>query len=155
MIELLLVVMCALSVVQPTSQRLFAATVFMSITILHNVFFWELDGLAYYGSAAAFDLLIVILTSGINPVPKIILKLQIICITSAILNLCGWLIWYFYFPPMAYNIAFICLYMYTVIVLTSRDKGDVGGITVRGWFSCFCFSNHPLFFYLRKHEDSA
>ena len=155
MIEFLFVVMCVLCLVQPTSQSLFAASVFISITISYDIFLSDLDGFAYYGSCAAFDLLIVILISGINPAPKIILRLQSICIFSAMLNLWGWIIWYFYLPPDDYDMAFILLYMYTVIVLVLPDKGDNGGITIRGWAACLRFADHPLFFYLFKHKDQT
>jgi hypothetical protein len=153
LLELLFVVMCVLCVVQPTSQRIFAASAFVFTTILHDVLFYDLDGFLYYGSAACGGLLAAILMTGINPIPKIILKLQIICIISSALNFFGYVIWFFYFPPLFYNLAFICLYLYTVFILVSRDESDVGGVTIRNLRACFHFSHHPLFFSSYKHKD--
>ena len=148
-------VLCVLCVLQPTAQRIFAGAYFVLITLTHDIFLSSLDGFSYYGSAATGGLLAAVLMTGINPIPKIVLKLQVVCILSAILNFMGWVLWYLYLPPDAYNIAFICLYLYTVIILLSRDKEDVAGITVGGLHSCFRFSHHPFVFYFFKHKDKA
>lgn len=133
---------CALF--QPNAPRLFAAVAFAAITLCHHVFLSDLDGLYYYGSAALFDLAIIILTSGINPVPDMVLSLHRICFVSILANLAGWILWACYLPPLAYNISFGVIYLWAVITLIKRNGDDVGGFTLGSWASCFRFNTSAV-----------
>lgn len=136
---------------QPSAPRLFAALSFVGITALHELFFSDYEGLQYYGSAALFDLAIIILTSGINPVPKMVLSLHKICIVSIVANLLGWIMWFLYYPPMIYDLAFVAIYAWTLITLIKRNGLNVGGYTMDSWASCFRFNRSAWYLYLNKN----
>lgn len=150
-ITTLFVGMCIVAFIQPNAPRFFAAVIFVSITLLHELFLSHYDGLLYYGSAALFDLAIIILTSGINPVPRMVLSLHRICIVSILVNLLGWVIWFFYLPPLTYDLAFVVLYAWALITLINRNGLDVGGYTLDSWATCFRFNRNTWGLYLNKH----
>lgn len=137
--------------IQPNAPRFFAAVLFVSITLTHEIFLSHLDGLMYYGSAALLDLAIIVLTSGINPVPRMVLSLHRVCIASIVLNLAGWVLWFFYFPPLLYDLAFVTLYAWALWIFTKRDRADVGGYTLGSWASCFRFDRSAWAIHLIKH----
>jgi hypothetical protein len=141
----------AFAFLQPSAPRFFAAVSFVSITLLHELLLSDYVGLMYYGSAALFDLGIIILTSGISPVPKMVLTLHKICMVSILANLAGWLMWFLYYPPLAYDAAFAIIYAWTLITLINRDSLDVGGYTLDSWASCFRFDSSPWALYISKH----
>lgn len=147
----LLYALIVAAVLQPNAPRFFAAVLFMSIAMVHELFLSNLTGLQYYGSSALFDLLIIVLTSGITPVPKMVLSIHKICIASMLINAMGWALWLLYFPPLAYNVAFLCLSAWTLAVFTKEDKADVGGYAMDSWASCFCFSRAARTRYFNKH----
>ena len=136
---------------QPNAPRLFAALSFVGITLSHELFLSNLDGLQYYGSAALFDLVIIILTSGINPVPKMVIDLHRICMVSIIANLVGWVLWFFYVPPLFYDASFAVIYTWTLITLINRNGSDVGGYTLDSWASCFRFNRYSSGYYHHKN----
>lgn len=138
--------------IQPNAPRLFAAVSFVTITLLHEILLSDLDGLQYYGSAALFDLGIIIITSGINPVPKMVLSLHKICIASILVNLLGWVIWFFYFPPFLYDLAFVGVYAWALYIFIKRDWLNVGGYTMDSWASCFRFNRITWDNYFSKYK---
>lgn len=145
---------CALAVValiQPNAPRFFAAVVFVGAILLHARFLSHLDGLQYYGSAALFDLLIIVLTSGVNPVPQMVLSLHRLCIVSILANAAGWALWFFYFPPLAYDVAFVGIYAWALFILIERDGANVGGYTLGSWASCFRFNRSSWAVHLNKY----
>ena len=150
-ITALFVALFVVAFIQPNAPRFFAAVAFVSITLLHELFLSDYDGLLYYGSAALFDLAIIILTSGINPVPKMVLSLHKICVASILVNLLGWVIWFFYFPPLIYDAAFVALYVWALITLINRSGLDVGGYTLDSWATCFRFNRYSWRSYSYKH----
>ncbi len=149
-ITLLIYALVIASFLQPNAPRLFAAVIFMSPTLLHEVLLSCYEDLEYYGAAALLDLAIIILTSGINPVPKMVLSLHKICIVSIFANFGGWLLWYFDYPPLAYDVTFALIYVWALIILIDRDKLDVGDYTLDSWFSCFRFNRHSWARYCYK-----
>lgn len=151
MITNIIYILSAVSFLQPNAQRFFAAIVFSVITLSHDFFMSQYDGFLYYGSAALFDLFIIIITSGINPVPKMVIHLHIICMISILLNLMGWALWFFYYPPLIYNSLFIVIYLWSLVVLLRRDKDDVGGYTMDSILSCFRFNRGTWTMYLYKY----
>lgn len=138
---------------QPNAPRLFAAVTFVGVILLHELAFSSLDGLMYYGSAALLDLLIVVITSGINPVPKMVLSLQRLCLFSILLNLLGWVLWLLYLPPWPYDLAFVAVYAWALYILIRRDRADVGGFTMAGWVSCFRFDRSARAVHFNQHGE--
>ena len=150
-ITLLIYAVLIVAFLQPNAPRFFAAVIFIGITLLHELLLSSYDGLQYYGSAALFDLAIIIITSGINPVPKMVLSLHRICIVSIFANLAGWVLWFFYYPPLAYDAAFALIYVWTLITLIKRNGLDVGGYTLDSWATCFRFNRYSWDNYSYKH----
>ena len=140
MITLLLIVICLAVLTQPNANRLFAALVFAGLTLAHDLYLSDLDGLAYYGSAALMDLAIIILTSGIYPVPAMVVRLHQICLFSIIANCAGWVMWQAYLPPTVYDAMFVFIYIWAVIAMIKKDSGDVGGYSMDSWRANFRFN---------------
>jgi len=135
--SVLLMMIAASCLIQPNAPRLFAAAVFAGLTLTHEFSLSHLEGLEYYGSAALVDLGIMIAMSGISPTPAMVINLQRICIASIVTNFLGWVMWLTYLPPIAYNYAYVFIYIVAFAVLIKRDKGDVGGFAMDSWGACF------------------
>ena len=141
-ITVLISCIAIIALFQPNAPRLFAAVCFAVITLCHEVYFGDLDGLQYYGSAALLDLAIIVITSGINPVPKMVVTLHKICLVSIIANLMGWALWFFHLSPVAYEAVFVVIYAWTLITLLKRNGSDVGGYTLDSWRTCLRFNRY-------------
>jgi uncharacterized membrane protein YjdF len=147
----LIVILVLVSLMQPNRARLYAALCFSGLTALHDIAFSSLNGVGYYGSAALLDLAIILITSGINPVPRVVILLHFICMASILINFLGWTLWFFYLPPTAYNIVFILLYVTAIGVLLGRDGSDVGDRELDSWQSCFRFSRDTWANYINQY----
>ena len=130
---------------QPNAPRLFAALVFVGVALLHEWLLSGATGLEYYGSAALFDLAIIILTSGIRPLPRMVLYLHIICLVSILANFGGFWLWYSFHPSIVYDLTFVAIYAWALFVLIKRTGCDVGGYAVGSWRACFLFEWDPWF----------
>lgn len=112
---------------QPTLARGYVALLFAGVTLLHEIIGTRLDGIMYYGSAALCDLAIIVLTSGLRPVPAMVTRIHLICFASIVANAVGWAMWAAYLPPTVYNATFVAIYIGAVVVMLKRDNSDVGG----------------------------
>lgn len=138
-LSLLIAAICFAVLFQPTTQRFIAAAAFAAFILLHDLLLGWADGFAYYGSAALTDLIIVALLHKIDPAPKMSLSLMRLCIVSICTNFAGYLLWFSYSPPDAYNAAFLVINAVAVWIMT-RDVTNVGdpadnwgGTGVRGY----------------------
>jgi len=152
MLSVLLVVLAVATIFQPTAPRMYAALCVVGATVLHDLLLSDLDGLAYYGSAALFDLGAIMLIAGITPVPLMVIRLQSLCLLSILANAAGWVTWSLYLSPVAYDAAFLFLYFFMFLVLVQRSDADgVGGcFTVDSWRSCFRFNRGSWRIYGRQ-----
>lgn len=124
----------AAALLQPTASRSFAAVVFVCVAWSHELYFAHLDGFAYYGSAAAADLAIIVALKLISEPPPVVLTLARICLVSMVVNLFGWVMWRAYLPPEPYNVVMAGVFVWALITLISRDKRDeMGGSTTMDW----------------------
>lgn len=112
---------------QPSAARRLGAFLFVALAVCHDVFFRSLDGFEYYFSAAMFDLFAIVGLSAIRPVTKMAIRLQIICGVSIAYNLGGFILWFLYLPPFAYNTCYLFLYAVAAYVLLLRGHANVGG----------------------------
>ena len=129
---ILLAGMIYFSFKQPTIQRTFCAVVFILsiITLVLFSIYVELAELAMiwrYGSAAFTCLTVVLITSQLTCIPDLLPKLHIICLVSIALNGLGYWLWYSYQHPVFYDISFIVIYMYTIILFRTREHMDEFG----------------------------
>ena len=127
MIETISILICILLLValmQTTSERLYAGTLFALLAGVHHLAFYTTDGIAYYGSAALVDMSVVFFTLRLRNISSAIRSIQDICIASILLNAIGWIMWMLYMPPHAYNAMFIALYSWAIITLLRKDATD-------------------------------
>lgn len=96
------------------------AMLFVGMALCHDAFFGEADGLTYYVTAGIADYVTILLI-------KRTTFIQLVVISSLILNLIGFLLWFFYLEPTIYNECFILLYIVT-IVLTIKNKDNRDGV---------------------------
>ena len=152
-VTVLLYAILAVSLFQPSAPRLLTALIFAFEVNSHDLFFSGLDGFLYYASAALTSLLVIILTSGINPTPRMVITIQKICLASIVANAIGWALWFNYISSIYYNMAFILIYGWAFFALIKRDHiYNVGGYTVSEWRSCFRFDHNPIYLYFYKNK---
>ena len=123
-VNLLMITAITTLLFQKSQQRLLLASFYVLINTVHLLLFNGLDGSSYYVVSALFDLLVMTSVSAIC-IPQT-LSIQKLCIISITANFAGWLMWYLYLDPAAYNAVFIAIYLYAIVILTSRDTSDVG-----------------------------
>lgn len=126
-LPLLLAAVIIVALFQPTDERLFAGSMFAITSAIHYIAFYNIDGIAYYGSAALTDLAVIFLTIRLRIISKTIEHLQNICVVSILLNGIGWVVWMLYLPPDVYNTSFIILYSAAIITLLRKDESDADG----------------------------
>lgn len=112
-----------LSLMQKTPARRFVGYVIVITEVLHYVLFNELEGLIYYGSAALFDLLAIILIVNLAIPSALAKQMLYISGVSIVFNYIGWSLWLTYMPPTIYNWSFIVLNLFTIICLIKREPG--------------------------------
>jgi hypothetical protein len=126
MITFLTLMIVGIALLQPTLDRKIVALTFASMTFIHNIFMSNLDGLAYYGTDALFYLIVIYVIGLLGRKTILTNALQKISIVAIALDSFGWLIWMLYIPPTGYNVAFMALYAWTIIILLRGEPEDVG-----------------------------
>ena len=123
MLVIALCIFGVLCLIQKIPARRFVACVIAATEALHYGLFNDLDGLMYYGSAALFDLLAIILIVNLA-IPTVLAKQLIyICFASIIFNYIGFALWITYMSPTLYNWSFVVLNLFTIICLIKREPG--------------------------------
>jgi len=88
--------------------------IFVTLSILHDIFFGEHDGFWYYGTAAFFDYLTIILINRTN-------FIQIVCLLSIMLNISGYIAWFLYYDASVYGYSFVILYSCAIVAAIFKD----------------------------------
>jgi urea transporter len=125
---------------QPTAARRKVAVVFTVATLAHCIIGEYIDGGAYYLSAAILASAIINITLGFKETSPITQSIHRICLVSIVLNAAGWVIYRRYFPPEVYNLSFIFLYLWAIMVLMKRDRRYAGDNKLDSWAYYFRFS---------------
>lgn len=107
---------------QPSQSRLFVGSVFVFVLMLHEFFFMQSDGFIYYASASLFYLGIMFITAAAAHVTRLVLDIHKICLASIFINSMGWLLWFYHFPPVIYNITYLGLHCWTIYILMQRVR---------------------------------
>ncbi len=126
MIDFLTLVIIGAAILQPTAEKKAIALIFASLTFAHNTFMYVFDGFMYYGSDALFYLLVILIVGGMDSRTKLAVDIQKISLAAIFLDYFGWLIWTLYIPPTGYNVAFMALYAWTIIILLKGEPENVG-----------------------------
>lgn len=154
MITTIFPLLIAITVVfQPDKPRVFAGMWFAGMALICDVIGQGTNGLSHYGSAALLDLAIIILTSGISPVPKTVISLHAVCMFSITANFVGWITYLNWLNPDYYNITFIGFYALALMFIITRNNSNVGGHTLDRWRSCFHFNRGSRFGCNRNDGD--
>jgi hypothetical protein len=111
-----------------------AGFVFVVITASFNITLDDLGGMLYYPAAAFGDLIIITLTALLK-VSIMMVRLLYISIVSIFLNVGGWVLWLYNFPPMIYDSIFMLLYIIAAVTIIAGN-GD-GLRMVRTYFRRF------------------
>lgn len=125
-LSFLLGALVAAAVCQPTASRFIGAVVFVSVAWAHELILRDLEGFAYHGSAALGALIVIVITSRLTHVSKMIIRLHHVCIASIVVNFAGWIAWLTYLPPEPYNIAILIVFVWALITLTGGEGANVG-----------------------------
>lgn len=133
--------LCA--VFQRTRARREAALVFTVITMLHELLFYDRVGLFYYGTAALFDMIIIVCTANLAIISGLTKSVHRISIASVVFNLSGWIMWRLYLSPVAYNVAFILLYAWAILVLLKGERSSARGSRLDSWAYYLRFNSYP------------
>jgi len=123
MLAITLCIFGVLCLVQKIPARRFVACVIAGTEVLHYGFFNDLDGIMYYGSAALFDLLTIILIVNLAIPTALAKQMLFVSAISIAFNYIGWMLWLTYMPPTLYNWSFIVLNLCTIICLIKREPG--------------------------------
>ena len=138
----LILVLSVVAVLQPTVARQKVAVVFVFAALLHDVAGEQLDGGMYYISAALLDSVIITITANFKETSQVTRSIHRICLASIVLNTAGWVTYMLYVPPVGYNLSFIFLYLWSIIVLMKRNRRYDGDNTLDTWSYYFRFSSY-------------
>ncbi len=130
------------AIAQPTAARRKVAGVFIAATLLHCVIGEWLGGTAYYISAAVLDSAIITITANLKETPRLTRDIHHICIASIVLNASGWVTYMLYVPPMGYNLSFIFLYLWSIMVLIKGERRYSGDNTMDTWAYYLRFNSY-------------
>ena len=141
-VNYLILMLCTVALLQPTPARLKVASVFSGAALLHCIIGEQLDGGTYYLSAAILDSAIITITANFKEVSQITRDIHRICLASIVLNASGWVTYMLYIPPMGYNLSFIFLHLWSIIVLMKRNRRYDGDNTMDTWAYYFRLSSY-------------
>ena len=122
MIHAILLAYFALAFYEKRKGNRLAIVLFGSVSALHGLFFGELDGLPYYGSAALASVVSASLLYVFCPASRLSKALIFLCVLSVIFNTCGFVLWVTYREPALYNAAMLLLYGLALLVMFSADN---------------------------------
>ena len=102
-------------------RRFAAAAIFSVATVAFVPLGRALDGFAYYGAAALFDLAVVAALGLVRQPCRLAVTLQRLSALSILLNLTGFVLWLNYFGPKFYNGAYVGYYVVVLLFMLWRD----------------------------------
>lgn len=129
MLAITLCIFGVLCLIQKIPARRFVACVIVITELAHYFLFNDSDGLLYYGSAALFDLLAIILISTLAIPSALAKQILFIYAASIAVNYVGFVLWLTYMEPTLYNWGFVILNLCTIICLIKREPGHGGRST--------------------------
>ena len=141
-VNYLILMLCTVALLQPTPARLKVASVFSGAALLHCIIGEQLDGGEYYISAAVLDSAIITITANFKEVSQITRDIHRVCLASIVLNASGWVTYMLYIPPSGYNLSFIFLHLWSIIILMKRNRRYDGDNTLDTWAHYFRLSSY-------------
>lgn len=105
--------------------------------LTHEFIFSHEEGFLYYGTAAAFDTMLVLITANFKKITRLIVNVQTYCLLSFIVNLAGWVAFMGYSSPAGYDAASMIVFTFAFLILTRNDDG--GSFQLDRWARWFRF----------------
>ena len=139
---------------QRTAQNLYGAVIFVGAALLFELIGPSLDGWARHGGAAIINLVAILILSGVRTACWMVYRLKLILLLSMLVNFAGWIIWYFYLPPTAYDAGLVIVYSLALKALV-EGVGNVGDFTAHSWRTCFSSPFNKSFFLHNKQQGKA
>jgi hypothetical protein len=133
---------------QPSKSCTYAAVVFTIGPAFHALAFGSYDGelgFLYYISGMIAATIVVILLSGVDPMCRLAIKLQKICMMFIAVDFAGLLLWAMGYASTLAEIASYALYLAAFISMKKWDRDDV--VDHDSWLDCFCGFTH----FFRRH----
>ena len=106
-----------------------ASFLFVMVATLFQELCGNLDGSIYFFLAAFCDFIVAGILCRFGTSRKS-LDMMLISIVSMLINLIGWLLWFFYQPLDVYVAMFTMLYCAAILTILKKDGDDAGGIAV-------------------------
>lgn len=106
-----------------------ASFLFVVTTTIFHELCGNLDGSIYFFLAAFCDFIVAGILYRFGTSRKS-LDMMLISIVSMLINLIGWLLWFFYQPLDVYVAMFVMLYCAAILTVLKKDSVDAGGIAV-------------------------
>lgn len=154
MIDALTYAIVLLVLIQSSWHRVQVVFIFAMMTFIHNLFMAHLDGLPYYLSDAMFYAFVISATAMLPKISELTMSIHRICLAAIVLDVFGWVIWMLYLPPDSYNVAFMLLYAWTIIIIISGDREDAGSPAMDRWPSIFRASAYPRHNINHSHQET-
>jgi len=134
MIDYLVIVIVVAALSQVVSKRRYPACVFAAVTFSHWMWLSGLEGFYYCLSAGVCDVLVIYLICSYSQTSRLADTLIFISLMSIVLNLYGWLLWYYYLPVESYNTSIAALYLIAIISLLWKERAHDNNRDVK-WYS--------------------
>ena len=117
--------------------ELVAASAYVLCSVIHTItaLFLSVPDLIYYASAVLSDFIALIALCCIRPVCDLVYGLARICVISIGVNIVGVTAYWFYWPSWPYDLAFIGVYVYALVVVGRGGANGMGGRPVRWNFA--------------------
>ena len=106
-----------------------ASFLFVLVATLFQELCSNLDGSIYFFLAAFCDFIVAGVLYHLGTSQKS-LDMMLVSIISMLINLTGWLLWFFYQPLDVYVAMFTVLYCAAILTILKKDSDDAGGIAV-------------------------
>lgn len=124
--------MCLAAMIQRDKAKRRITCFYALMTLLHIFALGKTDGLLYYGSAALFNFIILLVITTDTKNRRLVIRLSAVCILEIFCNSIGWLMWFAYMPPIVYNWAYIIIYVVITGVFISESR-NVRGDALTLW----------------------
>ncbi|BAV81072.1 hypothetical protein [Vibrio phage CKB-S1] len=139
----LLMVALVLFLTRLRGVELAAAGAYVACSVIHTILTLvvPVSDLIYYASAVLADFIALTALCSIRPVGDMVYGLARVCVISMSLNVYGLMIYGAAWPPWSYDLAFIGVYAYALVVVGRGGANGVGGGAVRWHLAVPAFPN--------------
>ena len=118
--------LCVLSFFQPTRQRFFISLAFCADCVVHTAIGDSLSDVNYYLCGGLFTLVALSFICLLSKPNRFADLMVATCFGSILLNIYGYFAYDYGLKADVYNNIFLVLYISTILIFLSRERGDNG-----------------------------